>query len=398
MIRVVELNNESDSSRLLESVGVSNEGVRYMKGKALHRALVIDKIKNQAAVILKQEMLSLGGEAAVHADVVRFDKGENSCAVLGTIKQLNKLVQKLRFQPYGLSDMAKQIKCAINNYDKNNWKLKIGKKTKTFGKNTRIMGVLNITPDSFSDGGAFYSEDDAFNRAKSLITDGADILDIGGESTRPGSIPVSSYEEMQRIIPVIKRIRKKYSIPISIDTYKADVAEKAIKAGADIINDISGLRFDSRMVDAAAKYKTPVIIMHMQGEPHSMQKNPKYGDVVADILGFFTERIKYAIKKGIKDNAIFIDPGIGFGKTLEHNLEILRRIDEFKSLGYPIVLGTSKKSFIGNILNLPVNDRFEGTLAASVYASMKNIPVLRVHDVLETYRAVRIIGAIKNGN
>ena len=269
--------------------------------------------------------------------------------------------------------------------------MKLGKYILDF-RRTLIMGILNATPDSFSDGGLFVDADKAVNHAKQMVNDGADIIDVGGESSRPGSEPVSEEEELRRVKPVIKRLVKEVNVPISIDTYKPKVAEECIKSGAHLVNDITGLR-NKKMIKVAAKYKVPVVIMHMKGMPKCMQQNPVYKDVVKEIKDFLGERASEAKKAGILE--VIIDPGIGFGKTTEHNLQILKRLNEFKSLGCPILSGPSRKSFIGNITGLPVDKRLEGTLAAVSIAVMNGANIVRVHDVKECKRAVQIADAIR---
>ncbi|HDM08739.1 MAG TPA: dihydropteroate synthase [Candidatus Omnitrophica bacterium] len=261
----------------------------------------------------------------------------------------------------------------------------------TFGPRTFIMGILNITPDSFSDGGKYLDISKAVDRAMEMVDQGVDIIDIGGESTRPGAKSVSVDEELQRVIPVITAIRKKINIPLSIDTQKAEVAKQAIKAGADIINDVSALRFDPMMAEVVRKFNVPVILMHMKGRPRTMQRAPKYGDVVSEIYNFLANRIEWAKQRGIDEDKIIIDPGIGFGKTLEHNLEILRRLREFRSLGRPILIGTSRKSFIGMILNLPPQERLNGTLASCALAIANGADILRVHDVKEVKELAKVM-------
>jgi len=256
---------------------------------------------------------------------------------------------------------------------------------------TKIMGILNVTPDSFSDGGLFVDVNKAVEHAKQMIKDGADIIDVGGESSRPGSDPITIEEELKRVKPVIDQL-KEIDVPISIDTYKPEVAEECIKAGASIINDITGLGSD-KMIEVAVKYKVPVIIMHMLGNPKTMQQEIFYNDIIEDIKNFLKEKVGIARKAGIK--GILIDPGIGFGKTTEHNLLILKKLGEFKSLGCPISVGPSRKSFIGNITGLPVDERVEGTIAAVTIAIMNGADIVRVHDVKECKRAIQIADAIR---
>jgi len=263
------------------------------------------------------------------------------------------------------------------------------------GKRTLIMGILNVTPDSFSDGGRFFKLKDALSHAKQMAADGADIIDVGGESTRPGSEPVPLEEELRRVIPVIKAIRQEIDTPISIDTYKAEVAEQALEAGANLVNDISALRFDDRMKAVVAKYEVPVVLMHMRGTPQTMQQNPTYEDPVKEIIAFLHERIEVATAAGISREKIIIDPGIGFGKLGRHNLEILKRLAEFRVLGRPILVGTSRKAFIGQILKTDVSQRLEGTIASVIISVMNGADIVRVHDVKPVKRAIGIADAIK---
>ncbi|MCD6128415.1 dihydropteroate synthase [Candidatus Bipolaricaulota bacterium] len=250
-----------------------------------------------------------------------------------------------------------------------------------------IMGILNVTPDSFSDGGRFLSPDAAVERALAMEKEGADIIDVGGESSRPGAEPVPVEEELRRVLPVLERLRGKLRIPISIDTTKAEVAEAALRAGASIVNDISALRFDPAMASLVAKFGAGLVLMHMLGTPKTMQQAPHYEDVVTEVRDFLAERAQYAQSQGIPREAIAVDPGIGFGKTVEHNLELLRRLPELVELGFPVLVGPSRKSFIGAILGLGVEERLEGTLAACAVAVVRGADILRVHDVKEVRRA-----------
>ncbi|MFC1556343.1 dihydropteroate synthase, partial [candidate division KSB1 bacterium] len=244
----------------------------------------------------------------------------------------------------------------------------------------------------FSDGGLYNTSSEAVERALAMVDEGADIIDIGGESTRPGANEVSVAEELERVIPVVEELAKRTNAWISIDTYKSEVAERAVKAGAHIINDISGLRFDEDMPAVAAKYGTPVIVI--QGNPRNMQENPVYTDVVNDIKDYFSERIDFLQSQGIKRNNIVIDPGIGFGKTLEHNLLLLNRTKEFQTIGCPVMIGVSRKSFLGKILDLPPDERLEGTTAAVAVSIMNGAHIIRIHDVREMNRVSRVVDAI----
>lgn len=261
----------------------------------------------------------------------------------------------------------------------------------------KVMGILNATDNSFFPGSRVGSVENAVDVALNMIKDGADILDVGGESTRPGSDPVSVEDEIARVVPVIKEIRKRNKdILISVDTYRAKTAEAAIEAGADIINDISAMTFDEHMVEVAIKYNVPVILMHIKGTPKNMQKNPQYDDVVSEVKQFFKDRIDYAVSKGLDRDKLILDPGIGFGKNFEHNMELIRKIDSFYDLNLPILLAVSRKSSIGEALgNVPVEERLEGTIAVSCFAAMKNVDMVRVHDVLENKRAIKMIEVLK---
>jgi dihydropteroate synthase len=281
------------------------------------------------------------------------------------------------------------------------------------GKKTLVAGILNVTPDSFHDGGRYNDLESALTRARIMIEDGADIIDIGGESTRPGSSHISADEEMLRVIPVIKELSKETHIQISIDTYKAEVAEEAIKAGAQIINDISGLQADDEMARVAAENNTPIIIMHIKGHPHDFPEDPVYDNLIPEIISFFERRIEYAVKSGIAHNNIIIDPGIGFGKRPEHNIAILRQLNDFKCLNLPIMIGTSRKSFISKVLELsdeqylPESDSrlvrqgesasgMTGTLVTLIIAVINGANIVRVHDVRETIQAIKMYRAIES--
>ncbi|MEO0254047.1 MAG: dihydropteroate synthase [candidate division WOR-3 bacterium] len=263
----------------------------------------------------------------------------------------------------------------------------------------KIMGILNVTPDSFYDGGKYFDLDKALERGKEIFEQGADIIDIGGESSRPFSEPVPLEEELKRVIPVIERLRKKIDIPISIDTRKSKVAEEALKRGANIVNDISGLRDDPEMIKIVKKFDAGIIIMHIRGTPKNMQENPFYEDTIKEIKEELKEKVDFALKNGIKKEKIVIDPGIGFGKRVIDNLLILKNIDEFKEFGFPILVGHSRKSFIGKILELEKpEDRLIGTLAVAAYLFLKKVNIIRVHDVLETKQVFRILESILNPN
>jgi len=393
--RVLVVENEKEARHLMEEVGVHRDGVDIMLSKASHRLLKLEQVDVRAANIIKQEILSRGGEAAVSWSVYALAKNARSDVLLmGTIKQLEELYHKLKLQPFGLADIAEEIKEARDNFDAARRDVKVGKTEMNFGERTYVMGVLNVTPDSFSDGGKFLDEEGAVSRGIKMVEDGADIIDIGGESTRPGAKRVGAEEELKRVVPVVEKLAAKIDKPISVDTYKSEVARRALDAGAALVNDISALRMDDDMAPLLAERDAPVILMHMRGTPQNMQENPTYKSVMGEIISFLRERLQLARSKGIKMENILVDPGIGFGKTVQHNLEILRKLVELKSLGCPVVVGTSRKSFIGHTLDLPVEERLEGTAATVALSAANGANIVRVHDVKEMVRVVRMTDAI----
>ena len=265
-----------------------------------------------------------------------------------------------------------------------------------FSKKTYIMGILNVTPDSFADGGLYFAKSAAIERAYQIVEEGADIIDIGGESTRPGSEPITIEEESRRTIPVIEALAKEIKIPISIDTYKSKVARRALDAGASMVNDISGLRFDPQMAEVASEYKIPIVIMHIKGPPKDMQQNPVYEALIPEIMDYLRIGITIATQAGISEDKIIIDPGIGFGKTSDHNLEIINNLREFTLLEKPILIGPSRKAFIGRILgDAPVTERLEGTAAAVAISIMNGANIIRVHDVRKIVKVAKVAEAVK---
>jgi len=260
-----------------------------------------------------------------------------------------------------------------------------------------IMGVVNVTPDSFSDGGRYLAADDALAQGLALVREGAAIVDIGGESTRPGSEPVPADEELRRVLPVVEALAERVGAPISVDTTKAEVARRALDAGAALVNDVSALRADPAMVEVVAELGAPVCLMHMQGAPKTMQEDPHYDDVVDDVLQFLEERMAFALARGVAEDQLLLDPGIGFGKTVEHNLTLLRHLDRFVALGRPVVLGTSRKRFLGAILGSEPGDRVIGTVATTVIGLLAGAHVFRVHDVKPNFEALRVALAVVEG-
>lgn len=292
---------------------------------------------------------------------------------------------------------TKTLKKIMQDVKVDNFSINLGKYRLSFRKRPFIMGIVNLTPDSFSGDGLYgkWQIDNIIEHVEKMVRDGADIIDVGGESTRPGAKAVSIKEELARVIPVIKVLSKKIKVPISIDTYKPQVAREALDCGGLMVNDIAGLR-NPKMLKVVAKYKAAVVIMHMKGNPLTMQKNPVYKSLIDELIEYLHKAIERAVSAGIDKDKIIIDPGIGFGKTTEHNLEILKRLKEFKVLGRPILVGPSRKSFIGKILNVQPQERIFGTVSACVLAVKNGANLLRVHDVKEVHQALEVAAAIIN--
>ena len=393
-IRVLELGFDELKSEFAR-LNVDAYGSKIMLPKGSFYTVKIENISSISANVIKQQMLSNGGDVAVSKGSIDGSKKRTDCIIIGTGKQYQELLKKLKLQPWGLSEVSGKIKESLERFNKKSLSVTLRDGRISFGKRTQIMGVVNITPDSFSDGGIFLNSDSAIEQVYKLVDQGADIIDIGGESSSPGSSNVKVSEELRRVIPVIKKIRKKIKVPISIDTCKSRVAKEALDFGADIVNDISSFSFDVKMVEVVARYKAPVIIMHMKGTPKTMQEAPDYEDVISQIYDYIDKKISFALSRGIDRDKIIIDPGIGFGKRLEDNIEIIRRLREFKSLGRPILVGTSRKSFIGSILKKSTNNRLYGSLGSYAYAIINGADILRVHDVLETRDLVKVIDRIK---
>ena len=360
----------------IQEVGFDSSYTNQVLGKYKFKLLKIFDLTPQQASILKQTALSVGADCAVHREVITC-KVEKTDAVLGgSCEQIKKIAHKLKQQPFSLGKLAD---CLVANLEKNIESIFFRDKVLDWSK-TYLMGILNITPDSFSDGGEYLSLDDAIYRARELALY-SDILDIGGESTRPNSQKVEVDEEIKRVCPVIRSIRESgIDIPISIDTRNAKTAKQAILAGADIVNDVSGGFWDEDMLDVVAEFQAPFILMHSIKTPEDMQDNPHYERLVDEIYLDLSHKIDNAISKGVSKNKIIIDIGIGFGKNLEHNLELLKRVAEFKSFGCPLLVGVSRKSFMSEVVSLDFDEKDIATLAISSYLASQGVNILRVHN------------------
>ena len=367
--------------RELQRIAVDGCGIAEMVPKMRTFCVGLQQLECRQANILKQEMLSLGGDAAVARGTVACSIDRTGCILIGTAKQLTRLCQKLEIQPFGLAALAGELKNLLTRVARVPPAWKTSRRSLSLQR-PLIMGILNLTPDSFSDGGRNLDHLQAFDRALQMEAEGADIIDIGGESTRPGAPLVTAKEELARIIQVIERLSTVLKCAISVDTWKCAVAEQALAAGAEIINDISGCNFDPEMAGLAGASGAGIVLMHTRGTPDKMQQNTVYGDLMLEITSSLRASIEQARKAGVSDGCIALDPGIGFGKDVAGNLELLRRLSELSCFGLPILTGTSRKAFIGKTLNRPLtDDRLYGTAATVALAVSHGASILRVHDV-----------------
>jgi dihydropteroate synthase len=384
-----------EAADILKRMDVDPYGIEAMLPKMVNMNIHIQRLPCKVANIIKQEMLAIGGDAAVARGAVACSIEKTDLILIGTLKQIRRFIEKISFQPFGLKLLAESLDTLLDNLLAEHWTLKTSRRKMILGDRTRIMGILNVTPDSFSDGGRFDSPEKAIECGFQLVEDGADILDIGGESTRPGAQPVSLEEELRRTIPVIQGLSGKINIPISIDTTKAVIAREAVAAGAEIINDISAMRFDEPMPAVIASSGAAVVFMHMRGVPQTMQKGDlHYALLQGEMIDFFRERLNTALLAGILPEQVIIDPGIGFGKTRSDNLKLLKYLPEFNVLGRPILTGPSRKSFLGQEGRGGAVDRLEETAAAVTAAIMNGSQVVRVHDVKAMKRVVAVADAI----
>jgi dihydropteroate synthase len=368
-----------------------------MAAKMLTRCVKLTGLQCRQANILKQEMLALGGDAAVARGTVACSIDNTDVILIGTDKQLHTLCSRLSPQPFGLPALAAELKKILMLATQRPRFWMTGQRELSLER-PLIMGILNVTPDSFSDGNLYSDPQRAIERALEMIAEGADIIDIGGESTRPGAAPVSTEDELKRVIPVIAGITGRISCPISVDTWKSPVALAAMDAGASIINDISGFTFDPQMAAVAARTGAGVVLMHTSGTPQSMQHDISYNDLIGEIIHSLKQSLAMAGEAGIEQERIAVDPGIGFGKLAVHNLEILRRLREFTSMGLPLLAGTSRKSFIGKVLDRETDQRTYGTAATVALAVHNGADILRVHDVREMRDVADMAHAITTGH
>jgi dihydropteroate synthase len=394
-VRTIKINNPEEASAIFRKIGVDPYGIDAMARKTININILLEKQPCKIANIIKQEMLSIGGDAAVARGSVACSVPVSDILMMGTVKQILTLAKKIEKQPFGLNLIAREIFEILNNIYQSEYVWKTSRRKITLGRKTMVMGILNITPDSFSDSGLFSSPQKAIEHGLALADEGADIIDIGGESTRPGSRSVGVKIELKRVLPVIEGLAKKIKIPISVDTKKAEVARLAVDFGAEIINDISALNGDKNMAETIRKTRAAAILMHMRGKPKNMQKGSlAYDNLMGEITDYLKQSSKKALNAGIEKDCIVIDPGIGFGKTPEDNYKIIKDLSELKALGMPVLIGTSRKSFIGKITGGEPDERMEGTAATVVAAIMNGCHIIRVHDVTAMKKVAAVTDVI----
>ncbi|WNC15033.1 dihydropteroate synthase [Brevibacillus brevis] len=350
----------------------------------------VENLTGQQAQLLHQNMLAVGGEAVVSDQPGKADRAV--VLLLATRSQLEAMLGGLTETDNVLEEVAVEVREVLAAREQSSLRRELvcGKHVLPLGERTLVMGILNVTPDSFSDGGKFVDLDQALRQARAMVEAGADLIDIGGESTRPGAVAVDAAEELERVLPVIRALSQELPVPLSIDTYKAEVAEQAVLAGAHIINDVWGAKRDRRMAEVAARHRVPIILMHNR-------EDTDYHDFFADYVRDLRESVDIALAAGVAPENIVLDPGIGFVKSLEQNLETMRRLDDLVALGYPVLLATSRKRMIGHVLDLPVEERVEGTAATVALGVVKGCHMVRVHDVKEMKRVAKMMDAMLKG-
>lgn len=392
---IVKINNIDEAIKIFKTIGVDSYGIDAMAPKTQHLNILLSSQPCKIANIIKQEMLSLGADAAVARGSVSCAVEKTDILLMGTFKQISALAKKIERQPFGLNLIAQDILNLLGNHVRDSFVLKTSRSEIALGERTLIMGILNVTPDSFSDGNRYFDQKKAIERGLQMADEGADIIDIGGESTRPGSSPISAHQEITRVVPVVEALCGKLKLPISVDTTKSQVAQKSLDAGAEIINDISALGRDKKMASVVRKGSAALILMHMRGLPENMQTgNLLYNNLMAEIITYLKNACRKAIAAGIGWDHLAVDPGIGFGKTYEDNCRIVKKISEMKILGRPILIGTSRKSFIGQVTGGIAADRIEGTAATVAAAIINGCHIVRVHDVSAMKKVAAMTDAI----
>ncbi|MFO8062711.1 MAG: dihydropteroate synthase [bacterium] len=375
----------------IEATGADSYCIDLLNNKIKAPVFYLKDIRIEAANIIKQEALSVGGDVAIHRDVISGSKKLSDAVMICNRSQIMKMAAKLKAQPFSLSAMMEKITAILDN--EAYWSVRGGN---IISKPFIIMGILNVTPDSFYDGGKHSGADDVLRHTGKMIEEGADIIDIGGQSTRPGADNISIKEELDRVLPALRAIRSKFpGIYISVDTYRAEVASAAGDAGADIINDISGFNFDKNMAETIARKEMSAVAMHIKGTPRDMQDNPQYDNLMFEITDYLENSLKKAAESGMDIKSIAIDPGIGFGKTVDHNFEILSKIPVLKSLKRPVLIGASNKSYIGRYLGLEKDNRILPSAVSNTAAYLNGARIFRVHNVKENFLALKTVEKIE---
>jgi len=395
--RVLHTPDATAAAEEISRLGVKPPALQWMAAKAFVRAVRLEKVRGKAAALLKQECLAVGCDCAVAPEVAAFDDTPRAVILLGTPRQYERLLPRLAGQAFGLGEIGREVAETIERYEaaaRPVWRCR-GRDVPT-DRHTVVMGIINVTDDSFSGDGLAGDVEAAVAQGLRFVEAGAEVLDIGAESTRPGSLPVPVEQELARVVPVVKALAEQVDVTLSVDTQKPQVARAALEAGAHIVNDVAGLRAEG-MAETVAEFGAGAVIMHMLGEPRTMQVAPHYDDLMTEIYDFLAERVEAAVEAGISEEAIALDPGFGFGKTVEHNLEMLRRLSELRSLGRPILIGTSRKSTIGKVLGKPEQERLMGTAATCALSVAAGAHLLRVHDVAEIAQVARMTDAILQG-
>ena len=395
--RVLEVTTLAEIAREIERTESDPEGVGIMTRKGRIYPVTLSGVPLKAAPLLKQELLSVGGDAAHARGIADHSVATTTTVVLATWGQYHRLLPKLRRQPFRLKELADEVDRALRSYVTHGPRTVRGAhRTFSLGDRPRVMGVVNVTPDSFSDGGRFLDPTAAVAEVERQAAEGATIVDVGGESTRPNAAPTSPETEWARIGPVLAAVRRRVDLPVSIDTRHPEVAAKAIDAGADVVNDVEGLRSEE-MRRVVARTGAAVVVMHMRGTPATMQEDLTYGDLRGEVYAALAGATEAAVREGISPDRVLVDPGLGFGKSAEQSLELLVHAGEFRCLGFPVVIGASRKSFLGVFLGGRAGplDRLEAGLAAAVLAAERGVALVRTHDVAATVRALALVEAAR---
>ena len=393
--------DDGELFRALEALGADPRCHGFFQRKRETLCLQCRSVDTRAANALKQELLARGGDAAVHAHAI--DRGVPTSDVLlfGTPSQLRHLAEKLAAMPYwGLEDLRGELLGALEGLRTRTWSLPLpGGRHLPLGDRTRIMGILNATPDSFYSGSRLEGPEACLARGETLLEQGADLLDLGGESTRPGAPEVPEEEELRRVLPALRALRARFpQAVLSVDTSKASVAGPCLAEGADLINDISGLTFHPELAEAVARAGASLVLMHLKGIPRTMQESPRYENLLGEVAAFLQDRMDLAETRGLSRDRIVLDPGFGFGKSADHNLELLRHLEALRPLGRPLLVGASRKSTLGSVLGeTDPAERLEATLAVTALCAWQEVALVRVHDVRENLRAARMIDAVRRG-